>query len=69
MKWADEERLVYRLVNDVHDEWQTEVASYAHAERIGQLQCKALEQVGKDLGVFCPLAGKSTIGKNWKETH
>ena len=65
------------LVNDVHDEWQTEVkGDYALAEYIAKVQADSIRQAGINLGVKCPLAGswlnshgKPSIGKNWSETH
>ncbi len=67
---AKAEGIKFKQVNLVHDEWQTEVeGGMQAAERLGELQRKALEQVGKDLGVFCPLAGNTVIGTSWKETH
>ncbi len=68
--WAKAEGLVFKQVNFVHDEWQTECyGTREQAERLGELQRKAIEQVGVELGVFCPLAGNSIIGKSWLETH
>jgi DNA polymerase I-like protein with 3'-5' exonuclease and polymerase domains len=73
IKWqqyADAERIPYRLVTWPHDEWQTEVSgSKDVAERLGFLQRKAIEDVGKDLGLMCPLAGSTDIGKSWLDTH
>lgn len=69
MAEADRQKIPYRLVNFVHDEWQTEVWTMEDAETIGKIQCKALEEVGREFGLFCPLAGEYNIGKNWKETH
>lgn len=67
---AKTERISFKQVNFVHDEWQTEVTdSYDAACRLGELQCEALEQVGKDLNVYCPLSGETKIGTNWLETH
>ena len=57
------------MVNFVHDEWQTEAFTHADAVRIGELQCKALEQAGIDLGVRCPMSGETKIGHNWFDTH
>lgn len=68
-QWAKEEGLGYRFCNFVHDEYQTEVFSYEEAVRMGELQCKAIEQAGIDLGVRCPLSGETKIGKNWYDTH
>ena len=69
--WADKEKIKYRQVNFVHDEWVTEcLGDRSMAEHLGFLQQKSIEQVGKDLGVYCPLAGGiPKIGKNWKEVH
>lgn len=67
---AKHEGIKFKLVNLVHDEWQVEVNDTKEkAERLGVLMCEALEQVGKDLDLFCPLAGNYVIGTNWKETH
>lgn len=68
--WADREKIDYTQVNFVHDEWQTEVrGSRDAAERLGDLQCRSLTEVGKRLGCYCPLAGETKIGRNWLETH
>lgn len=58
----------FLFVNDVHDEWQTEGLE-EYAEVIGQTQSEAIYEVGVELGLNCPLAGKFKIGNNWKETH
>ena len=69
-QWADEERIVYKQVNYVHDEWQTECyGSMDMAERLGELQRNSIVQAGKDLRVYCPLAGSTDIGRNWRDTH
>jgi DNA polymerase-1 len=69
-QWADEAGINYKQVNDVHDEWQTEVkGSRDEAEALAELQRQSIEQTGRDLNVYCPLAGSSSIGKNWYETH
>ncbi len=71
----------WRLVNLVHDEWQTEVDTRDiwYAREIAEVQCKALEDVGIELELLCPLKGTYgknhddpktwTIGTNWKVTH
>jgi len=67
---AEEAGYKFELVNDVHDEWQTIVyGSKEDAEDVGTIQCEAIEQVGEELELFCPLAGNTVVGKNWKETH
>lgn len=73
IKWRTEAKklgLKFKQVDFVHDEWQTEIqGTYEEAELLGKLQCEALEWVGKDLNLFCPLAGTTVIGKNWRDTH
>lgn len=66
---AAREGIWFRQVDFVHDEWQVEVRTYDDAERLAQIQCQAIEDVGTKLGLFCPLKGSSKIGRNWKETH
>jgi DNA polymerase I-like protein with 3'-5' exonuclease and polymerase domains len=67
---ARKEKIDFKLVTWPHDEWQTEVAgSLDAAERLGYLQRKSIEQTGLDLGIMCPLAGSTDIGRNWCETH
>jgi DNA polymerase I-like protein with 3'-5' exonuclease and polymerase domains len=68
-KWADEDGLRYKLVDDVHDEWQSEVYDREVGHRLGQLKCDALIKTGQELGVRCALAGDYDIGINWRETH
>ena len=69
-EWADKEKIQYKQVNFVHDEWQTQVYdSRDAAERIGVLQCDSLTEVGKRLNCYCPLSGETSIGHNWLETH
>lgn len=77
--WMDrlrEKNIPFKLVNMVHDEWQTECpGSMNIALAIADEQCKALREVGEILKLKCPLAGsyetdgKLTIGDNWKVTH
>ena len=78
MKWAnrlwreqaDKEKINYKQVDFVHDEWQSEVTgSLDMAERLGEIQRNSIVQAGLDLNIFCPLAGSTDIGKNWYETH
>lgn len=55
-------------VNDVHDEWQTEVIK-EQALLAGQIQRDSIVKAGVMLRLNLPLAGESKVGLNWKETH
>ena len=72
-KWINEARqegIRFKLVTWPHDEWQTEVYGLKDvAERLGAIQRKAIEDVGVELGMMCPLAGSTDIGKSWLQTH
>lgn len=68
----------FKIVNFVHDEWQTEVANDVNlAMRVAKIQADSLRIVGEELQLKCPLAGSYwnddhkdwTIGKNWSVTH
>ena len=58
----------YEFVANVHDEWQIE-ARPEHAEHVGQMCVKAMEEAGKQLNFSCPITGEFSIGTTWKETH
>lgn len=67
-----------KLVNFVHDEWQTETPNDVRvAQGIAATQAESLRIVGEELGLKCPLAGSYwnddlhdyTIGTNWSVTH
>lgn len=70
--------LPWKIVNFVHDEWQTECRNSVDiALRIAKIQADSLRTVGQQLGLRCPLAGSYynddikdyTIGTNWSVTH
>lgn len=65
---ARDEGIDYELHNFVHDEWQTSCPP-DQADRLGELQRESIVWAGVKLGVFCPLAGSTDIGNNWRETH
>jgi DNA polymerase I len=76
--WARLQEFDAKLVNFVHDEWQTECPNnMAIALTIAQLQADSLCSVGQELGLRCPLAGSYwsdthkdySIGTNWSFTH
>lgn len=70
INWGRKEGIVFKLVTWPHDEWQTEViGSKDSAERLGTIQRKSIESVGVELGLTCPLAGSTSIGKSWLDTH
>ena len=57
-----------KFVANIHDEWQLEVPE-EHAETIGKLAVRCIEQASKELDMRCPLTGEYKIGRNWSETH
>jgi DNA polymerase I-like protein with 3'-5' exonuclease and polymerase domains len=52
----------------VHDEVQCAVKD-EHAETIGQLCVQAIENVGDQYKLKCPITGKYSVGQSWKDTH
>ena len=76
MKWAmrlwynklTKEGVPFKLVDFVHDEWQTETEA-RYAEYVKATQIWAIERAGYELGIKCPLAGSGSIGLNWRDTH
>lgn len=59
-----------KMVNYVHDEWQVKVTgSKDLAHKAGRIMCKAIEQAGEELNLFCPLEGEYKIGRDWCQTH
>jgi DNA polymerase-1 len=70
VKKARAEGINFKLINIVHDETQTEVVGTREdAERLAAIQAQSMIDVGVRLGVYCPLASESAIGKNWAECH
>lgn len=64
------EKVPFRLVNFVHDEWQTEVQGGRDvAEYVASVQKDAIRQAGEDLKLLCPMSGSADIGLTWKDTH
>jgi DNA polymerase-1 len=68
----------WKLVNFVHDEWQTECPNNVDtALHIAKVQADSLRIVGEQLNLKCPLAGSYynddikdyTISTNWAYTH
>lgn len=73
LEWRNELRklgIPFKLVNFVHDEWQTEVrGDRAVCELVGEYQTRAIRNMGERFGLRCPLQGNYSIGKDWRETH
>jgi len=66
----DKENIKYKLVNFVHDEWQTEVwGGLDVAEFVASTQRDAIRIVGEQFNLRCPFSGSSAIGQNWRDTH
>lgn len=73
IKWMTDPTIAhidFHQVNDVHDEWQTEVPDQdGYPDLIGKTQVAAIEYVGDYLKLNCPLTGEYKLGRNWAETH
>lgn len=79
LKWINKlKEYDAKLVNFVHDEWQTECPNdMARALDIARMQARSLEEVGRELNLKCPLAGSFfnddikdyTIDMDWSKTH
>lgn len=65
---AKKDKIKFKQVVWVHDEWQTEVEE-ARADELGKLQVQAIKDTGQHFKLNCPLDGEYKIGKNWAETH
>lgn len=70
------ENVPFKLVNFVHDEWQTQVPDEATGEYVGDVQMDSIRIAGERLNLRCPMAGSvlsahghRAIGKTWYDTH
>lgn len=61
-------KIPFKLVANVHDEWQLEV-SEQFADEVGQSGVRAIQNAGLEFKMNCPLTGEYKIGDTWKETH
>ena len=61
-------KIEFKIVANVHDEWQIEVEE-SRAEEAGQLGKQAIKEAGIVLNMRCPLDGEFKVGNSWKETH
>jgi DNA polymerase I-like protein with 3'-5' exonuclease and polymerase domains len=62
------QKIPFKLVANVHDEWQIEVPE-KYAEQVGQSGVKAITDAGLEFKMNCPLTGEYKIGDTWKQTH
>jgi len=61
-------KIPFKLVANVHDEWQIEVPE-KYAEQVGQSGVIAITNAGVEFKMNCPLTGEYKIGDTWKQTH
>jgi DNA polymerase I-like protein with 3'-5' exonuclease and polymerase domains len=61
-------KIDFKMVANVHDEWQIEVEE-SRAEEAGILGKEAIKEAGIMLKMRCPLDGEYKVGNSWKETH
>ena len=61
-------KIPFKLVANVHDEWQVEVPEQ-YADEVGQSGVRAIQNAGLEFKMNCPLTGEYKIGDTWKETH
>ncbi len=66
--YANQWKLNYRFVGNIHDEVQTEVAT-KDAEKFGWLAVECLKAAGIHYSLRCPLDGEYKVGQTWAETH
>tara|TARA_R100000231_G_scaffold2827_3_gene5181 strand:- start:839 stop:2584 length:1746 start_codon:yes stop_codon:yes gene_type:complete len=67
-KRLDSTNTPYKLVANIHDEWQLEVPK-CNAEKVGYLAVDSIMDAGDYLKLRCPLGGQYKLGGNWSETH
>lgn len=60
--------LDYKIVGNIHDEIQSEVAT-EQAEKFGRLAVSAIKEAGVSFELRCPLDGEYQVGDSWAETH
>ena len=61
-------KIDFKMVANVHDEWQIEVEEQ-RAEEAGILGKESIKEAGIMLNMRCPLDGEYKVGNSWKETH
>ena len=66
--YAQQWKLDYRMVGNIHDEVQMEVAE-KDAENAGYLMVESIKAAGVAFDMRCPLDGEYKIGLSWADTH
>lgn len=66
---AKSDGLWFKQVDFVHDEVQVEVKDEESAKRLIELQTIAIDNVSKDLELYCPFRIEAKTGRSWSETH
>jgi len=66
--YARQWNLDYKLIGNIHDEVQSEVAEH-QAEKYGWLAVECLKAAGVEFNLRCPLDGEYKVGTTWAETH
>jgi len=66
--FSQEYKIDYKIVGQIHDEIQVEVAE-KQAAFFGDLAVNCVRRAGKDFKLNCPLDGDYKIGTTWRETH
>ena len=64
----DNYAIPYKLVANVHDEFQIEVPEN-FADVVGKAAVRAIKNAGEVLDLRCPLDAEYNVGNNWAETH
>jgi len=67
-EFAEKWGLNVRMVGNIHDEVQMEVAA-KDAENAGYLMVESIKAAGISFDMRCPLDGDYKVGNNWSETH
>ena len=67
-KYAKLWKLDYKLVGNIHDEFQVEVRE-DQAGKFGSLAASCIEAAGIHFKLRCPLAGEFNVGDSWADTH
>jgi DNA polymerase I-like protein with 3'-5' exonuclease and polymerase domains len=67
-KELKKQKIDYKFVANVHDEWQIEVKE-EFADEVGLMGRLAIKSAGIQLNMRCPLDGEYKVGNSWKETH